>query len=375
MTWHWKRFFGILGGFFLLYLAIYYWPSVSAFVPVLFSAAAPLLAGLALAYLVNILMAFYERHFLAGVQGKWVRMTRRPVCMLGAMLSILAIIVLISALVVPQLTSCIALVLEELPDSLDKLVELLAEHDILPEDITALLSGINWEERIEQIAGTLVSGVGNMLGAVAAAVTSVISVVTTAVLALIFSIYLLAGKERLARQSRHFLEHYLPDRWYRRLMSVLSVLNDCFHKFIVGQCIEAVILGGLCALGMLILRLPYAPMIGALIGFTALIPVVGAFIGGAAGAFLILMVSPVKALIFLVFLVVLQQLEGNLIYPRVVGTSIGLPGIWVLAVVTIGGGVFGIFGILIGIPLTAAVYRLIDRDMHRTAPSAEEAPE
>ena len=121
--------------------------------------------------------------------------------------------------------------------------------------------------------------------------------------------------------------------------------------------------------------LPYAPMIGALIGFTALIPVVGAFIGGAAGAFLILMVSPVKALIFLVFLVVLQQLEGNLIYPRVVGTSIGLPGIWVLAVVTIGGGVFGIFGILIGIPLTAAVYRLIDRDMHRTAPSAEEAPE
>ncbi|MBR5509137.1 MAG: AI-2E family transporter, partial [Lachnospiraceae bacterium] len=128
---------------------------------------------------------------------------------------------------------------------------------------------------------------------------------------------------------------------------------------------EAVILGTLCALGMTVLRLPYAAMVGALIAFTALIPVVGAFIGGGVGAFVILMESPVQALIFLIFLIVLQQLEGNLIYPRVVGSSIGLPGLWVLAVVTIGGGVFGVLGMLLGVPIAAAAYRLLREDMNR----------
>lgn len=146
---------------------------------------------------------------------------------------------------------------------------------------------------------------------------------------------------------------------------MLRVLNDCFHRFIVGQCTEAVILGALCTTGMMLLGLPYATMVGALIAFTALIPVVGAFIGGGVGAFVILMESPIQALIFLVFLVILQQVEGNLIYPRVVGTSIGLPGIWVLAVVTIGGGVFGIPGMLLGVPLAAAAYRLLREDINR----------
>lgn len=144
---------------------------------------------------------------------------------------------------------------------------------------------------------------------------------------------------------------------------MMGVFNDAFHSFIVGQCMEAVILGCLCVVGMWILRFPYATMIGCLVGFTALIPVAGAYIGAIVGGFMIFTVSPFKALLFLVFIVVLQQLEGNLIYPKVVGASIGLPGIWVLAAVTVGGGVLGIGGMLLGVPLAAGLYQLIRSDV------------
>ena len=146
---------------------------------------------------------------------------------------------------------------------------------------------------------------------------------------------------------------------------ILSLTDECFHNYIVGQCTEAVILGVLCTIGMLILRLPYAVMIGAVIAFTALIPVAGAYIGGAVGFVLIVTVSPVKAIVFLIYLNVLQQLEGNLIYPRVVGSSLGLPAIWVLAAVTVGGGVMGILGMLLGVPLAAVLYRLLRADVNK----------
>ena len=147
---------------------------------------------------------------------------------------------------------------------------------------------------------------------------------------------------------------------------VSGILNSCFRSFIVGQCIEAVIIGVLCTIGMLIFRFPYATMVGALIGFTALIPVAGAYIGAIVGALMILSVSPIKALLFLIFIIVLQQLEDNIVYPKVVGSSIGLPGIWVLAAITVGGGVMGIAGMLLGVPLFAAAYRLLKDDVNGT---------
>ena len=146
---------------------------------------------------------------------------------------------------------------------------------------------------------------------------------------------------------------------------MLKVLNDCFHRYVVGQCVEAVIIGVLCMIGMFIFRFPYATMIGTLVGFTALVPIAGAYIGAVVGAFMILTVSPLQAVLFVVYLTVLQQLEGNLIYPRVVGTSLGLPGMWVLAAVTVGGGLYGILGMLIGVPLAAAAYRLLKEDVSR----------
>ena len=148
-------------------------------------------------------------------------------------------------------------------------------------------------------------------------------------------------------------------------MYVITILHDCFQRYIVGQCTEAVILGLLCTLGMWIFRLPYATMIGALIALTALIPVAGAYIGGGVGALMVFSVSPMKAVVFLAFLVILQQLEGNLIYPRVVGSSLGLPAIWVLAAVTVGGGVLGVAGMLIGVPIAAACYRLLRNDLNK----------
>lgn len=159
----------------------------------------------------------------------------------------------------------------------------------------------------------------------------------------------------------------MPEKVSGCILHIVQTFDASFHRFIVGQCVEAVILGLLCTVGMLVLQLPYAPMIGSLIGATALIPVAGAYIGGGIGVFLILTVSPVKAVIFLVFLIVLQQFEGNLIYPRVVGSSIGLPGIWVLATVTVGGGVAGIAGILLGVPIAAALYQLLKQDVQKKA--------
>ena len=209
------------------------------------------------------------------------------------------------------------------------------------------------------------AGLGSAAGAVFATVSSVVSSLVNIFLAIIFAVYLLLSRDSLQQQGRRLLACYLPQKVNRKVLHWLQVFNDCFHRYIVGQCLEAVILGALCILGMTIFRFPYAMMIGTLIGFTALIPIAGAYIGAGVGAVMILTQSPLKALLFLLFVVVLQQLEGNLIYPKVVGSSIGLPALWVLAAVTVGGGLMGIMGMLLGVPVAAALYRLLREDVLR----------
>ena len=198
---------------------------------------------------------------------------------------------------------------------------------------------------------------------VVGAVSSLVSGVTTAFLAIIFAIYLLLGKNKIGGQLKRVMHHFVPEKITEKFDYVRKVADESFHKFIVAQCTEALILGGLCTVGMLILRLPYAAMIGAVTVVTAFIPVVGALLGGAVGAFLILMESPVKALIFLVFIILLQQIEGDLIYPRVVGSSMGLPSIWVLTAVTLGGGMFGIMGMMLSVPLASTLYTLLSNEV------------
>jgi len=206
----------------------------------------------------------------------------------------------------------------------------------------------------------------------ASVVASVSSAVITGFLSLIFALYMLIGKEKLLGQLHRLLQAYVKPQACERLLYIGSVFNSSFHRFFVGQSIEALILGGLCIIGMYILQFPYALMIGTLIGFTALIPVVGAFIGAGIGAFMIFTVSPLQAVFFIIFIVILQQLEGNLIYPKVVGSSIGLPAIWVLVAVTVGGGLFGILGMLLGVPAAAALYRLLRENVEKREAAASE---
>ena len=365
MKLRWADCFKVGISIFLLYLAVHYWQTAANLVSTLLGASLPLIIGGAVAYLVNILMTNYERRWKNKVKKPGMDKLRRPVCMLLAFLTLIAIMALVCRLIIPQLVDCVGVILAELPGFMADAIDLAEQWNLFSPEVLSSLEAIDWNAQMGKLVGFVTSGIGDVVGLVVSAVSSAFSFLVTALLSLIFSIYLLSGKEELASQGDRLAKRYLGDRVCDKLYYFLNILDDCFHRYIVGQCTEAVILGALCAVGMAILRLPYALMVGALVAFTALIPVAGAYIGAGVGAFMILTVDPVKALVFLIFLVILQQLEGNLIYPKVVGSSMGLPGIWVLAAVTIGGGLAGILGMLLGVPLAAVAYRIIRDDVRK----------
>jgi len=266
-------------------------------------------------------------------------------------------------LIIPQLVSCFGVLASALPDAMNAAYEWLDERF----EISALVnewsltlpqSKEEWGALIQKIAKPILAGMGGVMTAAVSMTSSVIGNIVTFFMALLFAVHLLLNKEKLQGQFKRLFEKLLGRR-INGVCHVLNVANKSFRGYIVGQCIEALILGTLCALGMLILRLPYALMIGALVGVLALIPIAGAYIAAAIGAIMIFSVSPVKAVIFLIFLVILQQIEGNLIYPHTVGSTLQLPGIWVLAAVLIGGGVMGIPGMMISVPLMATAYQLL----------------
>ncbi len=360
-----KDLLKIGGSIFLLYLAINHWKDVLGVLAAVLGAASPLIIGCIIAYLVNIVMVAYESRYFPNTKNVVLSKSRRPVCMILAFLSLLAVVALVIWLVVPQLVSAVKVIVAGAPGFITRLLAKAREWGILPEDVLAYLETVDWQSQIGQIVQFVGNGIGSVLDLVITAVSSVFDWVLTGLISVIFSIYVLSEKEKLAVQFHRIARRYLPDKIRATMDYVLDTMNHCFRRYIVGQCTEAVILGFLCALGMTILKLPYAVMVGTLVAFTALIPIAGAYIGAAVGAFMILTVDPVKALVFLIFLVILQQLEGNLIYPRVVGSSMGLPGIWVLAAVTIGGGIMGITGMLLGVPLAAACYRFLRDDVTR----------
>ena len=363
-------------GIFLVYLAINHWSDALRIALAVVGAASPLIVGCIIAYLVNIIMASYEKLYFSNSKNVYLIKSRRPMCMLLAFLSLIAVVTLVIWLVVPQLVSAVGVIVAGIPGFIEGVLEQVKAWNILPEDILAYLESIDWQSQISQIVKIVGSGIGSVVEILITAVSSVFDWIVTALISMIFSIYVLASKEKLADQFHRVCRRYLSEKTIGKMDYVFGVINDCFHRYIVGQCVEAVILGVLCGVGMAILKLPYAMMVGTLVAFTALIPIAGAYIGAAVGAFMILTVDPFKALVFLIFLIVLQQLEGNLIYPRVVGSSMGLPGIWVLAAVTIGGGIMGIAGMLLGVPLAAAAYRFLRDDVcaKEEPASAEEIP-
>lgn len=363
----WDSCFKVGVTVFVLYLCIQYWPAVGNILSMILGASSPLLIGCVIAYLINILMSLYEKHYFPKTRNQKLAHSRRPVCMILAFVTVAAILILVIALVVPELISCVSVILSALPDALNSIVDLISRMEIMPEDIQAALESIDWNSKISQIGRILLSGVGSVMDVAVGTATSMFSGIVTGLMSLIFSIYLLLGKDTLARQCKRLMQRYMKPAWRQKTDYVLSILNDSFHKYVAGQCVEAIILGMLCMIGMLILRLPYATMVGALIAVTALIPVAGAYIGGGVGALMIFSVSPIQAVVFVVFLVILQQLEDNLIYPKVVGSSLGLPAIWVLAAVTIGGGIMGVVGMLISVPVASAFYRMLKDHVNKAA--------
>lgn len=352
---------------FVLYLGITYWGSFVKILLLVFHAGMPLLLGCLIAYIVNILMSFYEKHYPDKCRWKAVVSLKRILCMLLAFVSLAGIILLILNLILPELVNCVRTLWKAVPAALERLVKFLENNEELSGYMASFEKdiAIDQKEIIEKLSGAaqvVLGKFGGFLNSMVMALSSILSMVVTVFVGVVFSIYLLIGKEKLGGQIKLLIKTYLP-KIYKKIMYVAGILNESFHNYIVGQCTEAVILGTLCILGMFIFRFPYAVMIGVFIGFTALIPVAGAYIGAAVGVVMIFTVSPIKAVLFIVFIVALQQLEGNLIYPRVVGKSIGLPGIWVLAAVTVGGGICGIAGMLFAVPLASAVYKLIREDV------------
>ena len=361
----WKNCLRIGICIFILFLCMRYWQTAVNIVSLVIGAASPLILGCVIAYMVNILMSFYEKLFFKKAKSKFIIKSKRPTCMIAAFLTLVIVIGLIFFMIAPELVACAEVLIAKLPKAIEDLIDNGKLIELLPQELSLFIEQIDWNNIVSKVSEFLFSGIGNVTGTVTTVISSVFSKVITFVIGFIFSIYLLLGKDKLKYQINRLMNHYLHVKWRERVLYVVSVLNENFHQFIVGQCIEAVILGCLCALGMLIFRFPYAIMVGVLIGFTALIPVAGAYIGAISGAFMILTVSPQKALLFIVYIVVLQQIEGNLIYPKVVGKSIGLPAIWVLAAVTIGGGLGGIMGMILGVPFAASVYQFICDDMRK----------
>lgn len=364
----WKTCFKVGVSLLILFIAISFVDEGYSFVKSVLEAAMPLVIGCAMAYFINIPMMFIERKFFNDLANSKVQKAKRPISLVLALLFMVAVLTFIFRLVIPELIQCIELMVAELPKAFDSILTYLQKNDFLNESIILKLQQIDWSQALKDMFDFLKTGISGAMGVAIKAISSTVSILINIAIGIIFAIYILLSKEKIRVQLHNVNAHFFNERLRVKGRYVLDVLDESFHSFIVGQCTEAVILGVLCMTGMLILRLPYATMIGAFVGFTALIPIVGAFIGAGVGIFMIISVDPMKALIFLVFFLVLQQIEGNVIYPKVVGSSMGLPGMWVLASVTVGGGVFGIPGMLIGVPLCAAIYRLLKNEVNNVSP-------
>lgn len=323
----------------------------------IYSLISPFVIGLCIAYLVNVLLRPVENLWMKLLnkrKGKWPEKLKRPLCLLLTILLVIGIILAIVLIIMPELRDSVASLIDMIPSYaeevqrwwvslstfLDKYSIDLPEFDFKPDKLIDILKD----------GGTV------LFNTTASVAGSIVTAVMNFVIAFAFSIYILAQKETLKRQSMKVLTAVMKPEKLDKLLNLLRLANKTFTNFITGQLTEAVIIGALCFIGMTIFRMPYAPAISVLVGFTALIPVFGAFIGTAVGAFLILLVKPIQAVWFVIFIIVLQQFEGNLIYPKVVGKSVGLPGIWVLVAVTVGGNAMGVMGMLISVPLCSVLY-------------------
>ncbi|MGV3004000.1 AI-2E family transporter [Aerococcus urinaeequi] len=346
-------------------LAVINWSYLVQTVTMIWSVIFPLILGGMIAFVLNLLMTWIEKYLYPNAKNKYLKASRRPVAIILAILVVCLVIAATVVIVVPQLASAIMTLIEVVPETIENLTNWFNNQDALVPLVNDLANqaNIDWNSIFTNVA----SGINNVASSLA---TTSVSVLTTSVgavtnifLGILFAIYILFSKEKLAKQVERLLTVYVRDDIHQLIENVARVANETFSKFISGMVIEAIILGALVTAGLFILQVPYAAMLGVLQGVMALIPIIGAFLSGAVGILILLALNPTYALIYLIFVLFVQQLEGDLIYPRVVGDSIGLPSMWVLFAVTVGGGLMGIPGMLIGVPVLASIYKIIKIDV------------
>lgn len=338
--------------------------TVLRFVVLLFNIIFPFALGGAIAFIINMPMQFIERNLF--LRWKWkekkqVQKIARPVSLVLSLVLILAVVAVVFFVVVPQLGDTVMRLSSDIRDFIPKAqawtMKLFDDNPQIVQWFNTL--EINWEELVQSSVEFLRNGASSLVGSTFVVAKTIVSAATNFVIALVFAVYIVLQKEKLSVQITKIMYAFLPERFVERMLKVCTLSNRIFSHFLTGQCVEAVILGSMFFVTMLIFRFPYALLVGILIAFTALIPIFGAFIGCVVGTFLILMENPMQAVAFVIMFLVLQQIEGNLIYPHVVGNSVGLPSIWVLVAVTLGGSLMGIVGMLVFIPLISVIYTLL----------------
>ena len=360
-----KAFRRLIGGVVLcifVYWLLHETERVTAFLGGVVNLLSPFVIGAALAFILNVPMRSIERFLLQGVQKLSIR---RAIAILLTIVIILLVIAVVVVLLVPQVDATVQSLVGELPAFFERTEIAVGEFlENNPEAMEWLnantdLENFDWMSIVQKVATIAGNSVTVILNSAISVFGSIVSAIVTAIIAIVFAIYSLSRKEVLARQGRRLLYSFLPERISDEIIRIMRLTNSTFSNFISGQCLEACILGCMFAIAMAIFGMPYIPLVSVLVAVTALVPLVGAFVGCIFGALFILVDSPLLALWFVVLFLVLQQIEGNLIYPKVVGTSIGLPGMWVLLAVTIGADTMGVGGMLVMIPLASVLYALL----------------
>ncbi len=340
----------------------------------------PFIWGLAIAFILNIFMTFYEnkvfkskkqngkeknklKNNTKNITRKKKKGAKRTFSILLSILTIIAVIAIIMTLIIPQFVDVIGNLISNIPTYLENLKNFGINITEQFPEINNYIQNIHIDT--EALRNGIMNISKDVLSVTINQISSLISNIVNFFIAIVFAVYILANKEELKIQAKKFVYARLSKDKADYVLKVSRLARDSFRNFLTGQAKEAVILGVLCAVGMLILQIPYAGPIGALTALTAFIPIVGAFIGGFIGAVLIVAVDPIKAIVFIVFIIVLQQIEGNLIYPHIVGKNIGLPSIWVLVAITVGGSLFGIIGMIVGLPIVSIIYAIIMEDTNK----------
>ncbi len=326
----------------------------------------PFLLGIMIAFILNVLMIRIEKILSRFILDKKYTSFKRVISIIVSLLIVIGVIGIIITLIIPELTNAIKVIVKFFPETFEQLQVWINQNGNSFPQLETWINSVDLNSIASELSGLFKIGLTGMLGSTVDVISMFFTSILNLVVGIVFALYILMSKETLKRQSHKLIDAYIPKRISVKLLEVGTLARTTFSNFVIGQTVEAFILGTLCAVGMAVLNLPYAPMVGSLVGITAFVPIVGAFIGGGIGAFMILTVDPMQALIFIIFLVVLQQLEGDLIYPRVVGSSVGLPSIWVLFAVTVGGGLWGITGMLFSVPVLSVVYALIKGHVNKS---------